>query len=56
MGWYGSNGRGSRDSDCVRGWAFGMLDMLSPYQRREEGCVEEVVLDDSPGHRGDIRR
>jgi hypothetical protein len=33
-----------------------VLDLLSTEQRSEEGGVEEVVLDDCVGDRGDIWR
>lgn len=56
VGRYGSDGRQSGAVDGARGWAIGSLDLLYAEQRREERGAEEMVLDDYPGHRGNIRR
>lgn len=56
MGRYGLDRYQSGVVDSIRGGAIGAVDLLSAEQRREERGVEEVVLDDCPGHRGDIRR
>lgn len=56
MGRHRLDGHQSGIIDGICGGAIGVVDMLSAEQRREERGVEEVVLDDCPGHRGDIRR